>query len=150
MREIPYDYFLVGDNVYTVSNKMLIPFSRATKQRMYNCTYNFYLSQLRIRIEMAFERMSTKWRIFRRNLECSLQKNSTIIMVAAKLHNFVINNDKIGFQTANSLEDFDVQPLVDGPRSNNSGFLPSDPLEDEYINTIGVSSCRRVEILDEM
>ena len=61
-------------------------------------------------------------------------------MVEAKLHNFVIENDSIDFETAQSLEDFGVEPLLDGP-NNNSRFLPSDPLEDVHrSNTIGVSS----------
>ena len=61
---MPDDFFLVGDNAYPLSDKLLIPFSGATKHRTYCRTYNFYLSQLRIRIEMAFGRLSTKWRIF--------------------------------------------------------------------------------------
>ena len=58
------DYFLVGDNAYTLANNLLIPFNRAAKHKTYNRTYNFYLSQLHIYIEMAFGRLTTKWRIF--------------------------------------------------------------------------------------
>ena len=45
---IPNQYFIVGDNAYNIGNKLLIPFSGASKHRLYNRSYNFYLSQLRI------------------------------------------------------------------------------------------------------
>jgi DDE superfamily endonuclease len=64
MDDLPNGYYLIGDNAFTLSNKMLIPFSGAQRNEEHKRTYNFYLSQLRIRIEMAFGRMTTKWRIF--------------------------------------------------------------------------------------
>ena len=102
---------------------MLIPFSGAQKSLPHNRTYNFYLSQLQIRIEMAFGRLTTKWRIFRSNLNYSVEKNSQICRVAARLHNYVIVNDNLNFQGSNELTEFGVELLEDGP-SNNNGFLP--------------------------
>ena len=82
-------YFCSGDNAYPLSNKMLIPFSGASRHEGHNLTYNFYLLQLRIRIEMAFGRLTTKWRIFRSDLNCSTKKNCQIVRVGIKLHNYV-------------------------------------------------------------
>ena len=65
-------------------------------------------------------------------------------MVAAKLHNFVIENDTIGFQKAGTLKNFGVESIADRP-NNNSGFLRTDPKKEEHSNT-GVSS-RQVEII---
>ena len=82
-------FFIVGDNAYVLSNELLIPFSGTMNETQR--TYNFFLSQLRIRIELAFGRLVTKWRIFHRDLEFGMERNSKICLIAAKLHNFVIN-----------------------------------------------------------
>jgi DDE superfamily endonuclease len=122
MDDLPNGYYLIGDNAFTLSNKMLIPFRNEEHKR----TYNFYLSQLRIRIEMAFGRMTTKWRIFRRPLDTSLAKARKIIAVAMMLHNYVIQEEGL---VMNNLESdpcrrfgVDMLPTQDG--TENNGFLP--------------------------
>ena len=57
---LPEDYYIIGDNAYALSNRLLIPFRGKKKRQRYERTYNFYLSQLRIRIEMAFGRLTMK------------------------------------------------------------------------------------------
>ena len=46
------------------------------------------------------------------------------MMVAAKLHNYVIEKDNLQFNKANSLEAFGVETLRNGP-VNNHGYLPT-------------------------
>lgn len=57
-------YFLVGDNAYVLRDELLIPFSGNNVPERERA-FNVFLSQLRIRIETAFGRLTTKWRIFR-------------------------------------------------------------------------------------
>ena len=105
---------------------MLIPFCGSKRHdNEYNLIYNFYLSQLRIRIEMAFDRLTTAWRIFRNDLTYSTEKNSKIARVGCKLHNYVINADNLNLSRYDSDKyvDLEVEPLVDGPRGNR-GYLP--------------------------
>eukprot|EP00980_Cylindrotheca_fusiformis_P014224 scaffold3747_cov99-Cylindrotheca_fusiformis.AAC.4 len=102
--ELPPGVFLGGDNAYTLEDTMMIPFSGSQRQEPINRTYNFLFSQLRIRIEMAFGLLTTKWRIFRRNLDCSVTKNCMIIKAAARLHNFVIDAEDVNYRTT-SLDD---------------------------------------------
>ena len=54
-------------------------------------TFNFYLSQRRIRIEMAFGLLVNKWRIFCRPLALNTDKCSRVIRAAMRLHNFCID-----------------------------------------------------------
>jgi hypothetical protein len=150
VRNLPKGYFIVGDNAYTLSNKLLIPFSGAQKHRPYKRCYNFYLSQLRIRVEMAFGRLSTKWRIFRRNLDMSTAWNSVVVMTAARLHNFVI--DKDGSSRSHRVDgvyfsNWEVDPLPDGP-AGNRGFLPHDRFQ-RYIE-VPTGITRRQAILNEI
>ena len=63
--ELDNKYFCSGDNTYPLSDNVLIPFSGASRHEGYYLVYNYYLSQLRIRIEMVFDRLTTKWHIFR-------------------------------------------------------------------------------------
>jgi len=93
LQDLPPKYFLIGDNAYTLTSQMLIPFSGSDKHSKDHDTYNYYLSQMRMRIEMAFGLLTTKWRIFERSLSYKLERNSVICQVAARLHNFVIDND---------------------------------------------------------
>jgi len=51
---LPTGYFLVADNAYQLSDKMLIPFSGSQKERPYNRTYNFYRRQQRLFMSLPF------------------------------------------------------------------------------------------------
>ena len=149
LASIPNQYFLIGDNAYPLSNKLLIPFSGSQKHFTYNRSYNFYLSQLRIRIEMAFGRLTTKWRIFRRNLDYSLEKNAMICRVASILHNFVIDSDNLTFEASldsNNMEEFGVESLLDGPNGNR-GYFPSLPCRSSDANIV---NSRRTNMLAEI
>ena len=55
--------FLVGDAAYTTTEHLLIPFTGSQRSKPDNDAFNFYLSQLRIRIEMAFGLLVNKFRI---------------------------------------------------------------------------------------
>ena len=76
---------------------------------------------------MCFGRLTTKWRIFRSDLTFSTKKNSLIARVGAKLHNYVINADRLNFintDNDNHLE-FEIEPLIYGP-IGNMGYLPTE------------------------
>ena len=51
--------FVSADNMYPLTLKMLVPHHATELLSEYYRAYNFYLSQLRIRIEMAFRRLTT-------------------------------------------------------------------------------------------
>ena len=56
-----------------------------------NDAYNFYLSQMRIRIEMAFGLLCGKWAVLQRRLQLDLKNAGKLFMCCARLHNYVIN-----------------------------------------------------------
>ena len=90
LENLPEGYMISADNAYMLSKRILIPFSGGEASDKWNTVYNYYLSQLRIRIEMAFGRLTTKWRRLRSPLNCATAKNCKIIRVCAKLHNYCI------------------------------------------------------------
>ena len=147
--KLPEQYFLIGDNAYQLNSTMLVPFQGSQKRNDINTLFNFYLSQLRIRVEMAFGQMTTKWRIFRKNLDFSLHKNTIIIEAAAKLHNYVIESDGVHFDCSSgemSIEDFGVETLELGALENR-GYLPSSLDKDEQKE---LDQKRRNSIIDEI
>ena len=67
---------------------------------------------------MVFGRLTTKWRIFQRNLDLSLEKNSLICEIAAKLHNYFIDNDNIVLGETKAMKDLGIDVIEGGPVYN--------------------------------
>lgn len=156
LQALPEQYFIGADAAYPLSNQILIPFKGPQRHEQYKSSYNFYLSQLRIRIEMAFGRMTTKFRVMRGKMTCSLQTQSKVIQVVTRLHNFIIDNDGLpsrqqqvapineaGGLDAEELELMGIDPLENEP-AGNVGFIsvPYDANEGQ--------SARRVALLSTL
>ena len=83
--------YLVGDNAYPCSDQLLTPFNKVEKGTDESRdAFNFYLSQTRIRVEMAFGYLTNKFQIFKRPLTCPLKKTTVIVLAAMTIHNFYI------------------------------------------------------------
>jgi hypothetical protein len=131
IQSLPPWCFLSADGAYGLTRRVMIPFNAAELLGEGHRTYNFYLSQLRIRIEMAFGLLTTKWRKIRSFLNYSMPKNTQIIRVCTKLHNFVIHmaqakgngNGRIGQFHGNNVNPwmYGIEPM--GARE--FGYLPS-------------------------
>lgn len=84
---------LFGDNAYLNTSYLATPFasvSGGTKD-----AYNFYHSQLRIRIECTFGILTHRWSILRSAIpmNVSVRKTVALVLALAKLHNFCIDTD---------------------------------------------------------
>ena len=86
-----------ADNAYPLRLKLLVPHNATELYSDSHTAYNFYLSQLRIRIEMAFGPLTTKWRRLRTTMDFLPAKNAKFIHVCTKLHNYVIQKSKETF-----------------------------------------------------
>jgi hypothetical protein len=96
------------------------------KQNQRNNDFNFYASQCRIRIEMAFGLMQMKWGILRQPQSCSLNNLKYLVHAIARLQNFIINErlgESIGIREAPS----------------TLSYIPSEP-QDEDGNPILVEA----------
>ena len=135
IQQLPEQYYIGADNAYPLSRKILIPFSGPELDSEARRAYNFYLSQLRIRIEMAFGRLTTKWRILRTMLACLPRNNARIIRVCMRLHNFCIRmqqkdgGGRIGPAPEGGINpsDFDIDPFEGNP----FGFLETGGVDEE-------------------
>ncbi len=65
--KLPSGLYVAGDAAYVLTEHLLVPFTGSCRQDPDRDSYNFYLSQLRIRIEMTFGLLTTKWRCLRKS-----------------------------------------------------------------------------------
>ncbi len=86
----PPGYFVFSDCACNITEHLVAPYSGFTRFLEDNKNYNFYLSQMHIRIEMAFGIMVTKWHILHCPLCVKLSHVPKLINAIARLHNYCI------------------------------------------------------------
>ena len=136
MKTLPTNQCLVGDNACTCSKTLLTPFSGAEKHKQKKSCFNFFLSQLRIRVEMAFGMLVGQFCMFKRPLRTKLTNSAQVFMCVIALHHFCINKgDSLLPSESNSPED-----LV-------ANFDASEPVS---LNRVAGASCTRRWLVEEM
>ncbi len=87
LQGIARGFYLVGDSAYTLSSSLLVPYTGSDKKVPENDVFNFYLSQLQIKIEQAFGLLVNKWRIFKKSVEINLRWVPLLVECCFRLHN---------------------------------------------------------------
>ncbi|TYZ60745.1 hypothetical protein PybrP1_007805 [[Pythium] brassicae (nom. inval.)] len=72
VESLPSGVYLLADSAYVASDHLLTPFAGKALTAQVDA-FNFYLSQLRMSVEMAFGMLVSKWQVFKRPLESHLQ-----------------------------------------------------------------------------
>jgi hypothetical protein len=128
IENLPAGLSIAADAAYIVTEHILILFTGSQRQDHVKDTFNFFLSQLCIRIANVFGLLTTKWRVLRKPLECSLKVNTDILQIFALLHNFVIDNKDDDFIAGTSLDGPNIRVMSESPLG--WGYLPTvEPLE---------------------
>jgi hypothetical protein len=91
IQSLPAGYICIADCAYQPTESIVPIFGGDLALQKDNDNFNFFASQLRIRIEMAFGLMTRKWGILQRPLSNSLTSMKHLICCIARLHNFCIN-----------------------------------------------------------
>ena len=92
-------FVLFGDNAYLNTAYMATPFTNVAgdPNRAAEDNYNFYHSQLRIRVECAFGMLVQRWGLLRmampRNI--GVLKVVALVIALAKIHNFCIKESNV-------------------------------------------------------
>ena len=89
---LPPGYFTAADCAYSITEHLVAPYSGPQQYIEAYDNFNFYLSQLRIRIEMAFGLLVTKWQILHTLINVKLKNLKKLLGAIRRLHNFCINN----------------------------------------------------------
>jgi hypothetical protein len=93
---LPGLFCVIGDCAYTPSEHLVPIFRGVNATAPRNDNFNFFASQLRIRIEMAFGLMVKKWGVLARPLTLKIKNVKRLILAIARLHNFCINERLAG------------------------------------------------------
>lgn len=91
IHRLPKGYCVIGDAAYVPSENLVPIYYGVSKRNTLYDNFNFYGSQLRIRIEMAFGLMTKKFGILWRPVVIGVDKVKTLALCIAMLHNFAIN-----------------------------------------------------------
>jgi hypothetical protein len=145
---LPLGLYFVGDAAFPLGEKLLTPFiGTHWHSNPYHDSFNFHLSQLRIRVEMAFGRMVNKFRILSGKVNGSLDRVSAILNACARLHNFIIQRDgpceEMTVEMNASKEEMHLQIRPDIAAPLGMSYLPTIP-DDSYVFEMedGVSQTR--------
>lgn len=91
IEELPFGLCVIADAAYCPTEHLVPVYQGLAKHEPKYDNFNFYASQLRIRIEMAFGIMNMKWGILNHPLGCSINNVKWIVQAIGSLHNFCIN-----------------------------------------------------------
>jgi hypothetical protein len=119
IENLPPMYFVAGDNAYVCMEHLLIPICGCYHTIPENDAYNFYLSQLCIRVEMATGLLKTRWQILCTALALPLAESPIIFHVCCMLHDYCINQQL----------QLDNEVCIDrmyGTGEMQLGYIPSD------------------------
>ena len=131
IEKLPLGTYVIADNAYICTEHLLTPFPGEQKKEAAKDAYNFYLSQLRIRIEMTFGRFVNKWRIFKRPLHLSLKNTARVYLCATRLHNYCINEGPHNHAATSSDDDDEVDVFI--PSSYDTAPVPGTSVMQEIL-----------------
>jgi len=91
VESIPFPYIVIGDSAYMPTERLVPIYGGAAKEKKLFDDFDYYASQSRIRIEMAFGLMVRKWGILWRPLRIDFASAKELVVCIARLHNFCID-----------------------------------------------------------
>ena len=124
VESLPFGLCVIGDAAYDASEHMVPVFQGLARENTRNDNFNFYASQVRIRVEMAFGLMQMKWGILQRPIGCCIKNLKWMIQAIARLHNFVINERLRRNEASKMNEPAD-------PSNTVPSYLPTIPRDED-------------------
>jgi DDE superfamily endonuclease len=123
LSNIPPQYVIIGDAAYQPTERV-IPLYYGVSRKEEDCdNFNFFGSQLRIRIEMSFGLMQMKWAVLQKPLRIKMKNIKYVMMAIARLHNFCIDE-----RLQNGIIDVDVEDeTIDTNKNPRPSLSDTDP-----------------------
>jgi hypothetical protein len=151
INNLPGMYCAIGDCAYLATEHVVPIFGGAQALIARNDNFNFFASQLRIRIEMAFGLMVKKWGILQRPLTHSLKNIKYIVCTIGILHNFCINQRLKGKDegTIFTPSDYELSPFEEALRDAAATFDLGE-ITNAMDKNYSLNRIRMVEAINEM
>ena len=105
---------LFGDNAYLNSPFLATPYPNVSNG--YKDAYNFFHSQLRIRVECAFGMFVQRWGVLRSAFPSgiTIRKTTATVLALAKIHNFCIDHTDTIILPNTASDELDLMTRVTG------------------------------------
>jgi len=123
IESLPFGICVIGDSAHEATEHMVPIYQGLEKLEPHKDNFNFYGSQCRIRIEMAFGMMQMKWGMLQRPLLCCLANTKWRVQAIARLHNFVID-ERLANDHHDPVEE--VREMIEDGRSSYHPTVPHD------------------------
>ena len=91
IERLPVPFCVIGDAAYVPTEHLISVYHGSNRNTKKYDDFNFFASQLRIRIEMAFGLMVRKWGILWKPLQVNVRDIKHLMLAVALLHNYCIN-----------------------------------------------------------
>ena len=138
---IPCGFCIIGDAAYETSEKLVALYYGVSRKQAKYDNFNFYASQCRIRIEMAFGLMNQKWCILNRPMRNSMENICMIANAIACLHNFCIN-ERLNMDNQEDSEGIPFRTTVQHTHEGDPILNDNDPVD--LYDIPGISITREV------
>ena len=122
---LPPGVCAIGDAAHDPTEHVVPVYYAVDRRKPLFDNFNFYASQLCIRVEMAFGMMTRKWGVLQRPCTVNLSNATKMVQAIARLHNYVIAERLLECGTEQE----------EGPRRGQISYLVSVP-EDENGNPV--------------
>lgn len=140
--EISLPYVFIGDEAFPLMKHLLRPYPKdgLTRSRK---IFNYRLCRARRVVENAFGIMASRWRVYRRPIQCKVELADKIVKATVVLHNFFILNSNTNYFNPNIDNNFTVQEENQLLPLNHNGFNYADDsfiIREEfrhYFDTVG-------------
>jgi hypothetical protein len=91
IQNLPMPYCVIGDAAYQPTEHLVSMYYGNDRKKKEYDNFNFFASQLRIRVEMSFGLMTKKWGILWRPLNIHISNVKYLALAIAMMHNYCIN-----------------------------------------------------------
>jgi DDE superfamily endonuclease len=96
IEQLPGDFVVLADAGYEATEKLIPMFYGHQRNSPLNSNFNYAASSIRMRIEMDFGQMVSKFGILQRPLKNNLSSVKFIALAIARLHNFCVKERTFG------------------------------------------------------
>jgi len=88
---LPFGYCVIADAAYQPSERWVPVYCGSDKNRAFCDNFNYYASQCRIHIEMAFGLLTRRWGLLWRELSIDIRNVKVVALCLARMHNYCID-----------------------------------------------------------
>lgn len=120
----PVPYFFVSDDAFALNTNLLKPYAMQGISRR-NRIYNYRLSRSRMVVENAFGILSTRFRIYRKEITMYPGGVEKLVLATVVLHNYLRQKCGASYMPNNAIDGEDVDHTVVQGLWRNEPPLPS-------------------------